>query len=399
MNYWRKLPSGAPAMVEGERQLQAAVIDLLKKDHSAGVVLVNIKRISDPLQSTLNLIWQSNDLVLAYNPAWVKEEPLRELTNLLHHLALHVLWYHPYRYRDAFDPAAVAIATDVAVNQYLEESPAGTVTLVDLERATKQRLPRLADSAAYLPAARALAPATKRQLVGRGVGGERPIPAWVTPAGANPLLMKASLKRLTKGRAPHFDQRGRGTVPQGQDQGLTEPSGSYQTDWVRALRRLMGTAIDGQRASFARFNRRQPYRMDLPGRVSRLVTPVEIFVDQSGSMGDATVARLLKMVVALVHQQGWQVHLTAFDAAIQGRLAVGQLRRLGGGGTRFAAIFEDLRVRRVIPTTPILILTDGAGEEELDARPYQNVLWLLTTGAKLSVQDPPGSYFHLRKDD
>ena len=161
----------------------------------------------------------------------------------------------------------------------------------------------------------------------------------------------------------------------------------------------MGTAIDGQRASFARFNRRQPYRMDLPGRVSRLVTPVEIFVDQSGSMGDATVARLLKMVVALVHQQGWQVHLTAFDAAIQGRLAVGQLRRLGGGGTRFAAIFEDLRVRRVIPTTPILILTDGAGEEELDARPYQNVLWLLTTGAKLSVQDPPGSYFHLRKDD
>ncbi|MGJ3904903.1 DUF2201 family putative metallopeptidase, partial [Limosilactobacillus fermentum] len=149
MNYWRKLPSGAPAMVEGERQLQAAVIDLLKKDHSAGVVLVNIKRISDPLQSTLNLIWQSNDLVLAYNPAWVKEESLRELTNLLHHLALHVLWYHPYRYRDAFDPAAVAIATDVAVNQYLEESPAGTVTLVDLERATKQRLPRLADSAAY----------------------------------------------------------------------------------------------------------------------------------------------------------------------------------------------------------------------------------------------------------
>ena len=56
-------------MFEGERQLQAAVIDLLKKDHSAGVVLVNIKRISDPLQSTLNLIWQSNDLVLAYNPA------------------------------------------------------------------------------------------------------------------------------------------------------------------------------------------------------------------------------------------------------------------------------------------------------------------------------------------
>ncbi len=215
MNYWRKLPSGAPAMVEGERQLQAAVIDLLKKDHSAGVVLVNIKRISDPLQSTLNLIWQSNDLVLAYNPAWVKEEPLRELTNLLHHLALHVLWYHPYRYRDAFDPAAVAIATDVAVNQYLEESPAGTVTLVDLERATKQRLPRLADSAAYLPAARALAPATKRQLVGRGVGGERPIPAWVTPAGANPLLMKASLKRLTKGRAPHFDQRGRGRFLRG----------------------------------------------------------------------------------------------------------------------------------------------------------------------------------------
>ncbi|MFR5023741.1 MAG: hypothetical protein ACLUCR_03495, partial [Limosilactobacillus fermentum] len=68
-------------MVEGERQLQAAVIDLLKRDHSAGVVLVNIKRISDPLQSTLNLIWQSNDLVLAYNPAWVKEESLRELTN------------------------------------------------------------------------------------------------------------------------------------------------------------------------------------------------------------------------------------------------------------------------------------------------------------------------------
>jgi predicted metal-dependent peptidase len=378
--------------------IKQAVIELLKVDRAAGEVLVKLPRYPDDTQPTLNLIWRGNDLTLAYRPTWVITQPIRELVKVFFHLALHVIWEHPYRYRMASDPAAVSIATDVAVNQYLKEPPAGTATLADLEKATGLRLPRFADSATYLAATKKLSPAEKKRLASSEAAGGMGARGWLAPLGTNPLLMKASLKRLVQDEPVRSDHRGRGLVPQEVNRTLAAP-GSYQTAWTRELRKMLGTAVDGTRESYARFNRRQPYRMDLPGRVSRLVTPVEIYVDQSGSMGDQTVARLLKMVAALVDQQGWQVKVTAFDAAIQGRLTPGKLHRLGGGGTSYAAIFTDLRARRVIPTTPVVILTDGAGEKTVDASPYQNVLWLLTTSAPLSVRDAPGKSYHLRKED
>ena len=167
-------------------------------------------------------------------------------------------------------------------------------------------------------------------------------------------------------------------------------------NWRQLLVRLLGRIPSGKQDTRARFNRRQPLRMELPGQIDRLNADIYAFVDNSGSMSDQEIAGVLTELQYLTVQLNSQVEIIPFDARVHSeqatRLQPGKnvsYQRTGGGGTCFQTIFDWLQKQHVSrQQATVVILTDGWGESELAVHGYRNVLWLLSTESELSVKSP-----------
>ncbi|MDF9444274.1 VWA-like domain-containing protein, partial [Limosilactobacillus mucosae] len=220
---------------------------------------------------------------------------------------------------------------------------------------------------------------------------------WQTDQSVdNPDLQKARLKSLLTKAWESLSQKNRGLLPgeiQAELERLTHPE---PLNWRQLLIRLLGKIPSGKQDTRARFNRRQPLRMELPGQIDRLNADIYAFVDNSGSMSDQEVANVLTQLQYLAAQLNLQVEIVPFDAKVHDegvtRFLPGKsasYRRTGGGGTCFQAIFDWLQQNHIDrQQATIVILTDGWGESELNVHGYRNVLWLLSTESELSVKSP-----------
>ncbi|VDG21271.1 hypothetical protein [Lactobacillus pentosus] [Lactiplantibacillus mudanjiangensis] len=179
-------------------------------------------------------------------------------------------------------------------------------------------------------------------------------------------------------------------------------------DWRQLLARRLGQMPAGRRPSRARFNRRQPARMELPGQVSDYRLQIQVYVDHSGSISDQTLQQLLGQVATLTQAMTATITVQAFDAKVHTgqRYQVTdpqqiQFKRTGGGGTVYQRVFDDLQQRHMTNQQTIaLILTDGQGETTVDPHDFTNVIWLLATPqAKLSVQPVIGQVVPLTLGD
>ena len=55
-----------------------------------------------------------------------------------------------------------------------------------------------------------------------------------------------------------------------------------------------------------------------------------------------------------------------------------------------------LKGHSIAKSTPVMIITDGWGEEVIDPHGFYRILWLLTPDGKLSVKDNPGVISRLK---
>ena len=253
-----------------------------------GEVLLQLPRQLAPnLPSVMGLAWQDDRLVLMVNPTRLEKMRADELPDLLEHEALHVVWSHPLRYADYRHPQLARIATDVAVNQYLAQAPTGTVTLSQLQKLLRKKIPARLDSQDYLRLLENLTPQEQERLKQAGIsltagkpgtaakpGPHKPTDThrgWgaVTGKNSNQTLRLAKLNQLLKHAWHETPQRDRGLLPGEMVHQLAQRQRPAQVDWQAILRRQVGLLARGQRESHARFNRRQPYRMDLPGKIGR----------------------------------------------------------------------------------------------------------------------------------
>jgi predicted metal-dependent peptidase len=160
-----------------------------------------------------------------------------------------------------------------------------------------------------------------------------------------------------------------------------------QLPWRFLLARyLIGAARDDY--SFQKLSRREGDAL-LP-RLASGEVEVHIALDTSGSIGDGELAQFVAEVDALKGQIRARVTLHACDERLDPRgpwtfepwepvALPGGLG--GGGGTRFAPVFEWLAAARVRPDL-VLYFTDGVGEFPREAPDYP-VVWLVKGGARV----------------
>lgn len=382
-----------------QQRISQAVIEILHQDPLMGEILINISReIINQGDEVISLGWQHDHLILRAVAEKVNQLRRDELVQLLKHEALHVAWQHPVRYADYSDRDLVSLACDIAVNQYLEEPPAGTMTLARISQILHQPLASRQDSSYYLRVLRQLTPQQRRQLQAESRNRHYKDPqgshqGWFTKG--NQLVREGRVKHLIQQSQEQLTTHQRGLIPQELQKELNPSDHQYRLPIAKAFWQLIEQFPNGHQPTRARFNRRQPQRLDLPGQITRFVARIMVFIDESGSMSDETISRAITMLNQLAKQVGFELMVGDFDAKIQ---TVPQLvsqghslslERHGGGGTRYQAVFDYLAEQKVSKQMPIIIVTDGWGEDEIENYGYQRVLWLLTSDSSLSVTNIP----------
>jgi len=430
---WRQKLMTAPtgsALAMGPVMVERAIIELLAIDQFYGELLTRLPRhTSKQLKTPFALTWRANrlELTMAVVPLAQTFTRFDELQAGLKHVALHVLWQHPLRYRQraARQPELVTLATDLAVNQYVTGLPKHSTGLATVQPLVRVVLPAKADSGVYL---KLLQSPAQRQAGGQSTPqppqpagnsaastGSQPmqspidaVAGWQGTTGqlTNPNLAASRLQQLARDAWTHTREAGRGLVAGQVRAQLKIQRRPADVDWRRLLVKGLGQLPTGKQASYARFNRRQPARMELPGQISDTQLQLQVYVDHSGSISDATLQYLLSQVATLTRAVTATITVKPFDAIVrpgqtyQATLPQ-QIRftRQGGGGTVYQSIFDDLqRVHATNQTTLAVILTDGRGERELDAHRFTNVIWLLAhPNDRLSVQPVIGQVVTLKK--
>ncbi|ETY72922.1 VWA-like domain-containing protein [Lactiplantibacillus fabifermentans] len=410
--------------------VQRAIIELLAAAPFYGEILTRLPRQSAPAQMTpFALIWVQNRLELRWAAAPLAQtfERFDQLQAGLKHVALHVIWQHPLRYRQQVPTQSklTTLATDLAVNQYVTGLPPMATSLTTVQPMVTTKLPIKADSQTYLELLKTKSatppenkgqpqPKNNRNQSKTTSRGSKTLTAqidgvdgWQAATGqlTNPNLAAARLQQLTHDAWTHTPEAGRGLVAGKVAASLEIKPTTAALNWRRLIVKGLGQMPTGRKASRARFNRRQPARMELPGQISDTRLDVQVYVDNSGSISDATLQYLLGQVATLTQALTATITVNAFDAIVQpghtyqARLPQ-QIRfeRHGGGGTVFQSIFDDLARRHLTNrTTLALILTDGRGERQVENYGFTNVIWLLAKSTdQLSVQPPIGQVVSLK---
>lgn len=408
-----------------QQVLTQAIIQLLQKQRLLGEILLQVPRqITRQQDATMGLFWQADQIVLRVNPEKLADLRSDELVVLLEHEALHLLWQHPVRYANSPVPDLVTLATDIAVNQYLPETPRGTMTIAELQRLTRRKVQAHQDSGVYLHFLQEL-PETVKKRLKRADNQINPQAAaskiakrhreethqgWQAdaqqPLVGNQQLRLAHLKRILHQAWAQTPKKDRGLLPGEVVATLSTVNERPAFNWRQLISRQLGTVAAGREEAAYRFNRRQPWRMELPGSVSRLVPQVLAFIDNSGSMTDEELSRALSEVSHLANNDRLPLEIYPFDARVHSearqRLTNGRrvsYQRIGGGGTSFQCIFDFLHHQHINPTNSlVIIMTDGWGEQSINPYHYHHVDWLLTNSVTdLSVQHPVGHVLSLRK--
>ena len=414
---------GSNNHVTSAQRIREAIIIILQKQRLFGEVLLQLPRENDlQLPAMMGLRWEDNRLVLVINPEKLANVRNDELQSLLEHEALHLIWMHPLRYASYPHQDLVQIATDVAVNQYLTEPPQGTVTLSQLEKALRQKLMPKLDSQDYLNILEQLPAEQQEKLHQTGLklsGSKQKENAtadevktpdthngWqeskTSQQVSNQIVRLANIKRILNNSWRQTPQRDRGLLPGNVRSQLQKVQKTKIVDWRQVFRHQFGLIARGQVNSHARFNRRQPLRMDLPGKVTRLDPAVDIFIDNSGSVTDQEIVQTLTILEKMLKKTKLTANVYSFDARVttKQKLHDGKkldFRRTGGGGTSFQCIFDYLHQHHLTKRNRIIIITDGWGEERINDYHYQNVYWLMMTKAnQLSVKEPPGRVLEMR---
>lgn len=400
---------------------QDAVMWLLQHDAFYGRVLSQLTLTITDDRAPLQLRPVADEWQLAVNPAalqattWTGDNWLA----MLRHTVLHLLWDHPQRYATALktpkQAALVRWATDAAINDYLTDLPEEALTSRQIATVLKQRVSPWQDSAVYwrlLQKWQATPEQQARRLSQAGPmtnTGQLPVDGHATWQLADPETAanrEQWRSQLFTTVVAAMSDKQRGTLPGAIQAALTPLVATRPLDWRALIQRGLGQVPAGRQAAYGRFNRRQPARMELPGSIVQTWQKIAVFVDESGSMGNNEVRYLLGQLAALLTVYPTQVTVYPFDTQVhedqrfQLERHPQDLRRTGGGGTRFQAVFDALpRVLAGQAGSLVIILTDGYGERRVQPTLPATIVWLLTSPiTAFSVKEAPGSCISLAND-
>lgn len=188
----------------------------------------------------------------------------------------------------------------------------------------------------------------------------------------------------------HVAQKGVGSIPLGlsrwSDEVLKPPTVRWQEKLQRLLRRSLAMQAGKVDTTYNRPSRRQAgvgYGSGRPVLPSfHAPQPeVDIWLDTSGSMGEAELAEAMSETQGILKAVGARARFGACDAEVHSLKHVRTVKEAvalvkGGGGTSFIPIFREIEKARPRPNIAI-VFTDGQGPAPAEPPKGTAVIWCL----------------------
>ena len=171
--------------------------------------------------------------------------------------------------------------------------------------------------------------------------------------------------------------------------------------WHWYLKKLIGSVTSSWKRTPMRRNRRQPDRLDLPGKLRSHTAKILVGLDISGSITDAEFRQAIGEVLQLVRCYDHEIIVAECDDQIRRTYRIRDLEDVKGrldirGGTAYSPVFDYANTQNI---DLLVYFTDGKGEEKLQTAPRgYKVLWVLSGhGETLSLKNPYGLVKRLAK--
>ena len=194
-----------------------------------------------------------------------------------------------------------------------------------------------------------------------------------------------------------------GTLPGGVKRliaDLTEP----KMDWRELLRMQLESTIKSD-YTWMRTSRKG-WDMDavMPGMRATEAIDISVYIDMSGSIGEEQGRDFISEVQGIMESfDSYRIHIACFDTKVYNTQVytsdnleeIANYQLMGGGGTDFDCIFDDLKDREIEPKR-LVVFTDGYPCGSWGDENYCDTVWIIHGDPNPS---PPFGVFALYEDN
>ena len=375
---------------QARERLVSARISLLLKHSFFGNLATRLTLINaDDWCSTA----ATDGLKFYYNSRFIMMLKPKEVIFLVAHEVLHVVYDHMGR-RGNRDPQLFNIANDYAANADLKKHKVGEfITTVDC--LYEQKYEGWASEKIYDDLMKNIQKIDLDQLIdkmiddhldgegedGEGEDGDK------EGKGKRPTMSEAEREEMRKEIRDAIlnaaQQAAAGELPLGVERLIKE-----LTDPVMNWRELIQTSLTSAIKSDYTWMRpsRRSWHMDavMPGTNPGEEIDVDIYIDLSGSISHKQGMAFLSEVMGMMDMfDGYRVHVSCFDTKVyntqeftsENMDTVEDYKLMGGGGTDFTCIFDDLKERGRVPNK-LIVFTDCYPNGSWGDPEYCDTLWI-----------------------
>lgn len=221
--------------------------------------------------------------------------------------------------------------------------------------------------------------------------------------GNNKDEQRAKVQSLIKESINSLSEKDRGTIPQFLQDAIEKLLMPPKIKWQNHIKNAIGTIPFGYRSTNQMPNRRQPDRLDLPGRIKNRVVRIVVTIDTSGSVSDTLLSYFFNEIYHIFKTQPTEITIIECDSEIGNIYKVKDLKDIkytvtGRGGTYFTPVIEYINEHHYRDAL-LIYFTDGYGESSIPKPKCFKTLWVLPDETnKISVENPYGKVLYLSTD-
>lgn len=311
--------------------IQRAIYQLLKDEPFFAHFILNSNIVYDKWNvPTAGVTVIQGVPTFIFNTKWMEKRDDAGCRAILKHEVMHLVMDHltSYKPTDEHDRKLMNLATDCAINQYLQALPEGCVTLEGMSKAVGYPLDSFETSDYYYSH-------FKKKSEEVNASGQSTLDEHDVEVGdkGNEGVNKASVKGIAKKALT----QAAGNAPQAVIDTLAM-GGESQLPWKQILRNFILTRVASSTLNTAKkVNRR--FAMPVPGKKKKRTMTLGVCTDSSGSVSDDQYVNFMKEIKSISKQVEltWLIQADCVVQKVEKLTAKTQISgvRAGYGGTAY----------------------------------------------------------------
>lgn len=298
------------------RFIEEINFDLMNgEDNFFALFLIQIKRdIREDIASACETKASLSYFTMYFNPHIFLNCSISEMKALIKHEIYHIMYNHIKRAEKLskkYSSLAINTGMDVSINQYINSLPPWSLNIenVKLEyNITELKYDKPLEY--YVKVIQENINKKKKDKI-NGVKGSSKIYKNFDEMN----IHKTWSESYNRGYENQIDElknkiirnSAKGRIPKRVQEYLDDMNKKAEISWQMYLKKAIGTLPKGYKKTITRKDRRQPYRMDLRGKLSDHIIKIVVAIDISGSMTDAEIDAAMTEIFDILKNKNYEL--------------------------------------------------------------------------------------------